>query len=122
MDLCAAAKLDAQRSFSVSGRSAGFAGYTWPEIVSKCPIFLRGEVAEQLKAAVLKTARGSRPSWARIPPSPPLFASCSVSDPDQTGWLEEDELAETLVPVLRTMADSVLRWQACMWPEGGGSR
>jgi len=26
------------------------------------------------------------------------------------------------VPVLRTMADSVLRWQARMWPEGGGSR
>ena len=34
---------------------AGYiAGYTRPGIVSKCPIFLRGEVAERLKAAVLK--------------------------------------------------------------------
>ena len=30
-----------------------------------------GWVAERLKAAVLKTARGSRPSWVRIPPHPP---------------------------------------------------
>jgi hypothetical protein len=30
-----------------------------------------GEVAEWFKAAVLKTAVGSRPPWVRIPPSPP---------------------------------------------------
>ena len=30
-----------------------------------------GEVAERLNAAVLKTAKGLRPSWVRIPPSPP---------------------------------------------------
>src|SRR5205814_2638390 len=31
-----------------------------------------GEVAEWFKAAVLKTAVGSRPPWVRIPPSPPI--------------------------------------------------
>src|SRR5881275_1579561 len=30
-----------------------------------------GEVAEWFKAAVLKTAVGSRPPWVRIPPCPP---------------------------------------------------
>ena len=32
-----------------------------------------GQVAEWLKAAVLKTAEGSRPPWVRIPPCPPPF-------------------------------------------------
>ena len=30
-----------------------------------------GEVTEWLKVPVLKTGKGSRPSWVRIPPSPP---------------------------------------------------
>ncbi len=30
-----------------------------------------GEVAEWLKAAVLKTVESSRAPWVRIPPSPP---------------------------------------------------
>jgi hypothetical protein len=32
----------------------------------------QGRVAEWLKAAVLKTARGASPSWVRIPPLPPI--------------------------------------------------
>ena len=41
-----------------------------------------GEVAERLKALVSKTGRVVRPSWVRIPPSPPYsweestFVSC----------------------------------------------
>ena len=31
-----------------------------------------GEVAERLKALVLKTSNGATRSWVRIPPSPPL--------------------------------------------------
>ena len=31
-----------------------------------------GEVAEWLKALVLKTSNGATRSWVRIPPSPPL--------------------------------------------------
>jgi hypothetical protein len=31
-----------------------------------------GQVAEWFKAAVLKTAVGSRPPWVRIPPCPPV--------------------------------------------------
>jgi hypothetical protein len=31
-----------------------------------------GRVAERFKAPVLKTGRGSRPSWVRIPPLPPI--------------------------------------------------
>jgi hypothetical protein len=38
-------------------------------------------VAERLKAAVLKTARGSRLSWVRIPPLPPTYAGVSVDIP-----------------------------------------
>ena len=30
-----------------------------------------GEVAERLKALVLKTSNGATHSWVRIPPSPP---------------------------------------------------
>ncbi len=41
---------------SGAGYIAGFAGYARPGIVSKCSISLRGEVAERLKAAVLKVA------------------------------------------------------------------
>jgi hypothetical protein len=33
-----------------------------------------GEVAEWFKAAVLKTAVGSRSPWVRIPPSPPILS------------------------------------------------
>tara|TARA_Y100000996_G_scaffold394993_1_gene359809 strand:+ start:304 stop:420 length:117 start_codon:yes stop_codon:yes gene_type:complete len=34
--------------------------------------YLLGEVAERLKALVLKTSNGATRSWVRIPPSPPL--------------------------------------------------
>ena len=43
-----------------------------------------GRVAEWFKAAVLKTARGSRPSWVRIPPLPPIFRPPSLIQP--WGW------------------------------------
>ena len=33
---------------------------------------MQGEVAERLKALVLKTSDGATRSWVRIPPSPPL--------------------------------------------------
>ena len=32
----------------------------------------KGEVAERLKALVLKTSDGATRSWVRIPPSPPI--------------------------------------------------
>jgi hypothetical protein len=32
-----------------------------------------GEVAERLKALVLKTSSGATHSWVQIPPSPPLI-------------------------------------------------
>ena len=32
-----------------------------------------GEVAERLKALVLKTSNGFTHSWVRIPPSPPVY-------------------------------------------------
>ena len=32
-----------------------------------------GEMAERLKAPVLKTGKGATLSWVRIPVSPPLF-------------------------------------------------
>ena len=35
-------------------------------------LLYNGEVAERLNAPVLKTGKGLRPSWVRIPPSPPL--------------------------------------------------
>ena len=34
---------------------------------------IQGEVAERLKALVLKTSNGATRSWVRIPPSPPLY-------------------------------------------------
>ncbi len=34
---------------------------------------LFGEMAERLKAPVLKTGKGATLSWVRIPVSPPLF-------------------------------------------------
>ena len=34
-------------------------------------MFRFGEVAERLKALVLKTSNGFTHSWVRIPPSPP---------------------------------------------------
>ena len=33
-----------------------------------------GEVAEWLKATVLKTVKGASSSWVRIPPSPPFLS------------------------------------------------
>ena len=38
----------------------------------KEPKLIQGEVAERLKALVLKTSNGATRSWVRIPPSPPL--------------------------------------------------
>ena len=39
-------------------------------MLSRCCCY--GRVAEWLKAPVLKTGRGSAPSWVRIPPLPPI--------------------------------------------------
>ena len=36
-------------------------------------IWFQGEVAERLKALVLKTSNGATRSWVRIPPSPPFI-------------------------------------------------
>ena len=36
-------------------------------------MFRFGEVAERLKALVLKTSNGFTHSWVRIPPSPPNY-------------------------------------------------
>ena len=36
-------------------------------------MFILGEVAERLKALVLKTSNGFTHSWVRIPPSPPNY-------------------------------------------------
>ena len=44
-----------------------------------------GEVAERFKAAVLKTAVGSRPPRVRIPPSPPSLMCVSGSSCDAVG-------------------------------------
>ncbi len=38
-----------------------------------------GWVAERLKAPVLKTGKGSRPSWVRIPPHPPISLAKAFS-------------------------------------------
>ena len=41
---------------------------------NKVPIYIDfGEVAERLKALVLKTSNGATHSWVRIPPSPPYL-------------------------------------------------
>ena len=40
-------------------------------IVLKNHNLFQGEVAERLKALVLKTSNGATRSWVRIPPSPP---------------------------------------------------
>ena len=50
---------------------AGQAEQAEAALTFKCPISLCGEVAERLKAAVLKTARRASASGVRIPPSPP---------------------------------------------------
>ena len=39
---------------------------------------LRGEVSERFKELVLKTSDSKEP-WVRIPPSPPMSASCKAS-------------------------------------------
>ena len=39
----------------------------------KCDKKHLGEVAERLKALVLKTSKGATLSWVRIPPSPPQY-------------------------------------------------
>tara|TARA_B100000674_G_scaffold89197_1_gene61890 strand:+ start:194 stop:499 length:306 start_codon:yes stop_codon:yes gene_type:complete len=40
--------------------------------INSIKAFYFGEVAERLKALVLKTSNGATRSWVRIPPSPPL--------------------------------------------------
>ena len=44
---------------------------------------LLGEVAERLKALVLKTSKGATPSWVRIPPLPP-FSRPNTGHNDET--------------------------------------
>src|SRR5690242_7998404 len=60
----------------------------------------RGEVAEWFKAAVLKTAVGSRSPWVRIPPSPPLFdlAACSLRSRPRWGGLAAGRAVALLAP------------------------
>ena len=52
-----------------AGQSRALAGNCAPQ----------GEVAERLNAPVLKTGGASRPSWVRIPPSPPTTSAFGLS-------------------------------------------
>ena len=75
-----------------------------------------GEVAERLNAPVLKTGKGLRPSWVRIPPSPPypniplnqpvILISGSLC-PICAHWRPTRRLAE---------CGKIFRWRPAAWP------
>jgi hypothetical protein len=52
-----------------------------------------GWVAEWLKAAVLKTARGATLSWVRIPPHPPLPQHWPPCEPTMKRFRKEERVA-----------------------------
>lgn len=56
---------------------------------SRCaPVGAPGEVAEWLKASVLKTECGETRTWVRIPLSPPIFSyqQCAGTAPIDRRW------------------------------------
>lgn len=68
---------------------------SWPTRVFSSP---QGVVAERLKAAVLKTAKGATPSWVRIPPTP-------CAGDDSVAWRKPRDTAFDQLPIrARTLA------------------
>ena len=80
-----------------------------------------GGVAERLKAAVLKTARGATPSWVRIPPPPPeafVFAVKIGSGPVFPLPLPRPRRGRFVVPSTRKPsqpARGCFRFEGCKW-------
>jgi len=58
-------------------------------------------VAEWLKAAVLKTAEGSRPPWVRIPPCPPL---CPNNELKCLENLRNSPFSASIIPTGRSVS------------------